>query len=428
MRRLVTALLLMLAVAARAEVTVRPHVYLVVIDGLGANQADPALMPRLADTAHGGIHGDARAAMPTRTNSSHMTLLTGVLPESHGITGNAYWDRRSGSPELLEAASLVEIPTLFTVVETTRPDLVTIAAFSKAKLGRLFAGVPGRQQAPDVLWTPEGEAASDAETMTAFLAAAADREPDLAAINLSEVDRTAHARGPDATEDARRHADAALGRLLDDLRTRGRWGRSLVIVTADHGFDDVTATVERPDPTIGLADRFDDDGVRGIRVVADGGTAHVYAQTIAADDATAGKARATLAWAAAVAWRTPGVADVLARLDVPGVPALMAVHPEWGLAHERAGDLLVIASPGFQFLDGRHPVAGAPRGNHGSPREMSVPLVILGGAVASAAPPSPPPSSADVGATIRRLLALAPPRRFDGRPVREGQPIVLPLR
>ena len=33
------------------------------------------------------------ASMPTRTNPNHATLMTGVEPEAHGITGNAFWDR-----------------------------------------------------------------------------------------------------------------------------------------------------------------------------------------------------------------------------------------------------------------------------------------------------------------------------------------------
>jgi arylsulfatase A-like enzyme len=68
------------------------------------------------------------------------------------------------------------------------------------------------------------------------------------------------------------------------------------------------------------------------------------------------------------------------------------------------------------------------RGNHGSPRETRVPLMITGGALAS---PSctfdVPPSHADLGATIGALLGLRPPRRFDGRPVRAGAHLELRL-
>jgi ectonucleotide pyrophosphatase/phosphodiesterase family protein 5 len=415
-----------------------PHVYLVVIDGLGREAVDAALMPRLADPAlcEDGV-GEARAVMPTRTNPNHVTLLTGVLPESHGITGNGYFDRRAGVVKSVDAGELIEVETLFTLAATRQPPLVTIAAFSKAKIGRLFAPVPGRQHGPDVLWTPvtEGPAghlvgvASDAETMDAFLAAAGAREPDLAAINLSEVDRTAHERGPTATADARRHADAALGRLVDDLRASGRWSRSIVIVTADHGFDDISPTPDRAETAVMLATRFAGDGLTGVRVVGDGGVAHVYAEEIAPEAERVGEAASALGWAASIAWREPGVAAVLARLPIPGLPTLADLHPDWGLGHERVGDLLIVARPGFQFVDATDLVARGFRGNHGSPREMRVPLVIAGGALArTACTFDVPPSSADLGTTIGAILGMPTPRRFDARPVRAGHALALPLR
>ena len=69
------------------------------------------------------------------------------------------------------------------------------------------------------------------------------------------------------------------------------------------------------------------------------------------------------------------------------------------------------------------------RGNHGSPREMRVPLVIAGGALKHPACRfDTPPTHADLGATIASVLGLRPGRRFDGRPVRSGRPLALPLR
>jgi arylsulfatase A-like enzyme len=425
---LVLAVLLHVTVAA-AE---RPHVYLVVIDGLGVDLVDPGLMPRLTDpTLCGGRLGEARAGMPARTNPAHVTLLTGALPESHGVTGNGYWDRAAGAARALDTAGLVEMETLFTVAATARPNVVTAAAFSKARIGRLFSAVPERQHAPDVLWVPRTferpghvtGVADDGTTMDAFLEATADREPDLAALNLSEVDRTAHAQGTGATAEARRHADAAFGRLLDDLHERGRWARSIVIVTADHGFDDVAPTRERPEPDVVLATRFASEGLTGVRVVSDGGMAHVYADGAPAEAAPA------LAWAAAVAWRTAGVADVFARIRVPGVTSLADAHPDWGLEHERAGDLLVVARPGWQLVDPADTTSQGFRGNHGSPRETRVPLVITGGALARPACSfDTPPSHADLGATIAALLGLREPRRFDGKPIRAGTDLKLALR
>src|SRR5439155_1524058 len=179
-----------------------PHVYLVVVDGLDARLATPERMPRLFDLAvrdaeRTSVFAAAHAVMPTQTNPNHVSLLTGVYPSAHGITGNSYWRRVPEAPaEKLDQAAFIEVETLFTVAEETSPELETAGVFAKPKLAQLFAGVPGHQRAPDVLWSPEQtspagrDAATgysfDTATIGALLAMAADREPDLAVVNLAD--------------------------------------------------------------------------------------------------------------------------------------------------------------------------------------------------------------------------------------------------
>lgn len=436
MRRLVVAVVLLVALAANAAE--HAHVYLVIVDGLDVRLATPATMPRVFgavtdDPAHATRFREARAVMPARTNPNHVTLLTGVWAETHGITGNAYWSRRKDAPaQKTDDARLIEVETLFTVAADAKPPRTTVGVFGKPKLGRLFDAVPGRQRAPTVLWAPDRatgvprDSASgysdDATTMSALLAAIRDREPDLTAVNLADVDRTAHAYGPDGPEcrSAVAGADRAVGRLLDALHEAGRWARSVVIVTADHGFDDVAPTPARPAPSVllraALADAPDAD-VRALRVVADGGVAHVYDPRATARGL--GGADETLARAARRLRATAGVADVLARLAVPGVRLLGRAEPEWHLAgSERTGDLLVVAAPGFQFVDEAGGVDASLRGNHGSPREIAVPLVVVGGWTGlRPAPRDAVARAVDVAPTMAALVGLPLGRRIGGAAV-----------
>jgi arylsulfatase A-like enzyme len=422
-------LVLLLAVRA-AGAGERPHVVLVVVDGLGAAMATPARMPRLfaavaAEPAHASVFHAARAVMPARTNPNHVSLLTGVHPGAHGITGNAYWSGVPGAPPArLGAAALIEVETLITVIETDTPARRTVSAFGKPKLARLLAAVPGRQRAADVAWSPETLAAArrdrdtgyarDADTMAALVAAIREAPADFAVVNLADVDRTAHARGPGAAETAAAvaGADTAIGVLVDALRAAGEWARTVLIVTADHGFTDVAPTPARPDPVIVFGRRLADAGVAGIVPVADGGVEHVYA-------GAGPLAAARLAAAAALARATPGVAEVLARTPVPGVPALAAAHPGWHLDHPRTGDLLLVAAAGFVFVDPWDPVDARLRGNHGGPADTIVPLVVVGGSPALRAAPADaaPPSAVDVAPTVASLLGVRLPRRLDGAPL-----------
>jgi len=446
MRPALLAVLVTLASCAPVPPTsgpARPHVYLIVVDGLDPRFATPALMPRLfallaREPGRSSFFPTARAVMPARTNPNHVTLLTGVYAEAHGITGNAYWRRTPGArPERLEAAALIEVETLFTVAGGSAPALRTLGAFGKPKLARLFATVPGRQRGPDVLWSaaelpfwrrePSGYAA-DADTVEAALEAAAEREPDLSFLNLSDVDRAGHAAGPEsaAYREAIAAADTALARLVDDLQARGRWTRSVVLITADHGMTSVAPTPERPQPTISLTARVERGGVT---LVADGGVEHVYAD----GPPTEGVAGQSLSHAAEIAATIPGVAEIVSRLPGLGVPMLDRTHPGWHLDHPRAGDLLLVAEPGYQFVDPWDPVDASLRGNHGGPETLAVPLAVTGGWPGLAAAPvgTPPPELVDVAPTMAAILELRRPRRLDGAPVAPedaGRPISAVLR
>ena len=124
----------------------------------------------------------------------------------------------------------------------------------------------------------------------------------------------------------------------------------------------------------------------------------------------------------------PGVAEVLARVPLPGVQSLGTTHPDWHLDHPRTGDLLLVAAPNRQFVDPDDPIDARLQGNHGAPRDRIVPLFVLGGWPGLRAAPrdAPAPDLTDVAPTISRLLGLRPPRRLDGSRVpenRAGHPI-----
>ena len=418
--RALVVLLACLAATPSAAAPPRPHVYLVIVDGLDASFVKPEVMPRLFglvehERERSSFFPAATVVMPARTNPNHVTLLTGVPAAVHGVTGNAYWSRVAGAPaEKLDDAALIEVETLFTVIETTDPGRVTLGAFGKPKLARLFGAVPDRQRAPDRVWTsldlPPGRRdpatgyAADADTIAAALAAAAEAEPDLAVLNLADVDRAGHGYGPDTPEyrSAIIAADAALARLVADLRARDRWERSVLIVTADHGMAAI------PKPPISLAAALG----RDVTAVAEGGVEHVYANGPGGD---------ALARAARVAAHTRGIAEVLARVPVEGVTALASAHPDWRLDHQRAGDLLLVAAPGYQFVD--PPDEGPPlRGNHGAPGELHVPLVVTGGWPGLRAAPhvANGPSILDVAPTIVAMLGIRRPRRLDGSEIPPG--------
>jgi len=404
--RLLAAILVLQAGCAyvgrgRAAEVSTADVYVVLVDGLAVQAAAPDHMPHLAAAV--GTNGSwltASAVMPTRTNPNHASLLTGVQPSAHGITGNYYWD---GTAEReMGEASLLEVETIFTAVERQRPALTTVTAFAKGKLRHLFGMRPGRQTGPDFAWRPPNEdvyAATDDETMDGYRLLVGRYHPAFSIVALAGVDATGHGAGPDsdAYRNAVTNADRLIGLLIDDLVRTDRWDRSIVMVTADHGFDALLP---------GARGHIGPDAVvaGGAHFVADGGTAHVYAGHAGSLDATIAKAS-----------RHPGVATVYARAPRRGAPAPPA---EWHATNPRMGDLILIARPGFTFIDGPQDRTCKFRGDHGGPGEIPIPLIIVGGHPAlRKAPAGERASIVDVVPTVAQLLDVAPPRRIDGTPV-----------
>jgi arylsulfatase A-like enzyme len=285
------------------------------------------------------------------------------------------------------------------------------------------------------MWFPGSEffsmgGAGDDGTMTTALELFAREEPDLAVVQLADVDRHGHGYGPDSPEYARAvgAADAAIRRLVDRLEATGRWPRSVLVVTADHGFSSVAPTAERPRPVIDLGAALRSAGATGVHVVSDGPVAHVYATGLAAAAATVGDTAAALARAAEVFRGLPGVAEVLARLPVPGVRLLAEAHPDWHLGHQRTGELFLVAARGYEFADATDLDDEPHRGNHGGPHEQVIPLFVAGGfAGLRVAAPTAPPSSAAVGRTIALLLGLPPPARVDGSALAALPPPIVAL-
>jgi phosphonoacetate hydrolase len=173
------------------------------------------------------FYPDAHAVMPSVTNTNHAAIMTATYAEANGIVGNWFWEREPGIPPTSsEFARLLQVETLFTVIEKDRPGLTTAALFGKSRLVDLFAAVPRHQRPPDVLWgdvasetempDAHGSFGSDQRTMDELLRTIAMHDPDLMFAALGDVDRTAHSFGPDSNE-ARKavlEADRQIRRLV----------------------------------------------------------------------------------------------------------------------------------------------------------------------------------------------------------------------
>ena len=75
-------------VAEQAE----PVTILISIDGFHPDYLATGLTPTLSRLASEGASGPMRASFPTKTFPNHWTLVTGLVPDQHGIVANRMQD------------------------------------------------------------------------------------------------------------------------------------------------------------------------------------------------------------------------------------------------------------------------------------------------------------------------------------------------
>ena len=207
----------------RSPEAVTSHVVVISIDGLRPDAIERFGAPTLQRLMREGAYSlRARTTMPSRTLPSHTSMLTGVGPETHGVTWNE---------DETDTRGTVGVPTVF--ARARDAGLTTAAFFSKSKFQHL--------QVPNSL---DGTAAPDGdEKWSAARTAANVREylsgarPNLLFVHFGEPDYAGHRSRWMSGSYGRavRSADAAVASVLQDADRAFGAGNYTVIVTADHG-------------------------------------------------------------------------------------------------------------------------------------------------------------------------------------------------
>ena len=473
----VLALLLAALPAVASAATQRPIVYLIVIDGLDGDRVDAGKAPFISSMlagqgARSTYYRESRSVMIAETNPNHSAMVTGAYGDSSGIPGNSFAlyaptenedscaltgpvdETKAPTVTSGENSNCLQAQTVFEAVKRQgNPDgLLTAGVFGKPKLGRIFAGrkLDGRTPDADYITAPcssgaddddyctqvptnpvTGYAVDDRTTMDLVLRTVregvgpARRRPDFTFVNLPQVDSAGHATGTGsgAYDAAIGQADDEIERLVGELRARGEWGRTVMILLSDHSMD-TTLTKTTLSDTLSSAGIPDDQYV----AVQNGSVDAVYL----ANRKSPGRFE-LLKRMRAAALANPNVAEAFYRESNPAdggaAHTLAGARPGWRLAAPRSGDLVVTTKAGAAFSDPSFSSNPIP-GNHGGPQTRDNFLAVVGGGpfVRQALPPGTPgplfddtlqnpmqAENVDPAPTAMGLLGLFPPKDSAGR-------------
>jgi phosphonoacetate hydrolase len=335
-------------------------------DGFGIDYLEQSPMPELDRWRKAGLFRRVQDTMPSVTNTNNASICCGVWPDRHGITGNSYFDPRTGREEYMETADLLLAPTLFQ--RAKKHGVKSALLSSKKKTTTLLS--PGADvilaaETPTPEWVARLGAAPDIYTreinywlMTAAIDLLKTRR-DLGCLYIHTTDYPMHTWPPEAPE-SKQHL-ARLDQLLAEAAAAAP--DAAFLLTADHGMNhkshcwDLEKVCAQRGAPIRIAISVDRDRYlkhhRGY-----GGVAWVYCNGPHEIDRVAG-----------ILSGLAGVEAVLSRAEA---------SKRFHLMPSRIGDLIVLGDRDTVFgeLDAESEALPPEYRAHGSLHEVDVPLLI----------------------------------------------------
>lgn len=395
---LVPTLALILALAAcasslepaPAEPVERPLVILVSIDGFHPDYLKRGDTPVLSRLAAEGASGPMRPSFPTVTFPNHYTLVTGLHPDNHGVVGNNMIDAELGRFSLGNAAAVTDRRWW----DQGEPIWVT-AENAGIVTGTMFW--PGseadiRGVRPTHWTTFDQSMPGDArvDRVLGWLDLPEGRRPRFSTLYFDIVDTAGHRHGPDGepTREAVRSVDASMGRLVEGLKARGLYERTVLVIVSDHG---MAAT--SPERTLYLDDMIDPEAVQII-----------YSGPVTYMNPVEGRRAEVEA----------GVLGVRPHLECwrkADIPARLALG-----AHPRVSEIVCLSETGWLLATRARPVTreGGAHGYDNQSPEMQAVFIAHGPGVARGRTLTDL-DSVDVQPFLGRLLGIEVPVG-DGRP------------
>lgn len=238
LRRLLSLLVfasLMLAGPVQAREKAPHLTILVSIDGFRGDYLDRGDTPVMKTLAEGGARAAMRPSFPSVTFPNHYALITGKRPDRNGIVANTMIDP-SVSAEKFTMRSLE--PSWWS---QAKPFWVSVEQQGKRAAAMFWPGseveIDGVRPSRWVKFDAAMSGEARVDQILAWLDSADGPPIAFSTLYFDIVDTEGHHYGPESAEvrAAAASVDAALGRLVEGLKARGRFESTDIVIVADHG-------------------------------------------------------------------------------------------------------------------------------------------------------------------------------------------------
>lgn len=221
------------------------YTVLVSLDGFRSDYALAYRTPFIDSLAKMGVSVPLQPSFPSKTFPNHYTLVTGLVPDHHGIIANTFYDLATGRTFSLGDKSTKQDPRFW-----GGEPIWNTAARQGVKVGVVYwpgSDVKINGRYPDYYHDYEQKPllsfAERVSEVARYLRLPEAERPQLVLAYFEEPDHSGHVYGPSSpeTRDAVERMDCLIGELYSTLRTLPERDSINLIVLSDHGMSAVGA-------------------------------------------------------------------------------------------------------------------------------------------------------------------------------------------
>ena len=376
------------ASAGVASTDAAATVVLISLDGTRPADLTKENLPSLVALGERGARAEALVPVsPSNTFPNHVSLVTGVHPDEHGIVNNNFDDPVRGPFNEKEIHAWIDSEPIWSIAE--RSGIPTASYYWVGSEGPWARG-PGPRETR--IFSPSTSEKTKVNTILRWLDAADPaKRPRLITCWFHGGDHAGHKDGPGApsVHEALEPQDREIARLVREMDARGLFASTTLIFVSDHGMVGANTRVN-------LGTLLRKNGVRA-KTFGVGGFASITVGPTRRSDRDLDRIVEIVGGAGLAAWR---------RERAPA---------DWHVANPRFGDIVVRAPIGTAIVTARSLIDGF-HGYAPSAPEMAALLVAYGRGVRSGASLGRV-SSLAIAPTVLRLLGLPVPPQMKAEPI-----------